>query len=175
MRRITFAVLAPCVLAPLIGGGSAGAGGPTNAIPLYSAGDRVDGLPLSAILQRDDTAQFVSFVYGDCEQSGDAGCAPPAEVQVWPACRRNLALYEDAFSSGGSPEPITVRGVPAALFDEGTRLELETQQSTIVVFADTRARVLRIAAALRSLDGSVPRGHPLPAPRRGEEEGAMAC
>ncbi len=175
MRRITFAVLAPCVLAPLIGGGSAGAGGPTNAIPLYSAGDRVDGLPLSAILQRDDTAQFVSFVYGDCEQSGDAGCAPPAEVQVWPACRRNLALYEDAFSSGGSPEPITVRGVPAALFDEGTRLELETQQSTIVVFADARARVLRIAAALRSLDGSVPRGYPLPAPHRGEEQGAMGC
>ena len=137
MRRITFAVLAPCVLAPLIGGGAAGAGGPTNAIPLYSAGGRVDGLPLSAILQRDDTAHFVSFVYGDCEPSGDAGCAPPAEVQVWPACRRNLALYEDASSSGGSPEPIMVRGVPAVLFDEGTRLELETQQSTVVVFADT--------------------------------------
>ena len=68
-----------------------------------------------------------------------------------------------------------MRGVPAALFDEGTRLELETQQSTVVVFADTRARVLRIAAALRSLDGSVPRGRPLPAPDRGDEEGPMGC
>ena len=59
-----------------------------HEFPLYDAGDRVDGLPLVAVLGRDDTADFVSFVYGDCTAGDDEGCAPPAEVQVWPACRR---------------------------------------------------------------------------------------
>ena len=63
-----------------------------HEFPLYDAGDRVDGLPLVAVLRRDDTADFVSFVYGDCTAGDDEGCAPPAEVQVWPACRRNLRL-----------------------------------------------------------------------------------
>ncbi len=175
MRRTTLTVSAACVMGLLVGGGSAGAGGPTNAFTLYWPGDRVDDLPLSAILQRDDTAQFVSFVYGDCEASGDAGCAAPAEIQVWPACRRNLALYEDASWSGALPELISVRGVPAALFDGGTRLELETGASAVVVFAHSRALLLRIAAALRSLDGSISPGRPLPAPDRAGEEGAAAC
>ncbi len=142
--------------------------------PLYKAGDRVDGLPLAAVLRREDTAEFVSFVYGDCG-GDDAGCAPPAEIQVWPACRRNLALYDDATDRGALAEPITLRGVPALLFDDGTRLELETGRSTVVVFAGTRARVLRIAAALRALDGSVPPGLPLPKPVRMQGGDALDC
>jgi hypothetical protein len=55
-----------------------------DEFPLYSAGADVDGLPLTAVLRRDGTASFVSFVYGDCVASGDSGCAPPAEVQLWP-------------------------------------------------------------------------------------------
>ncbi len=78
----------------LVGSVSAGGGRSAAASrsfdPLYSAGDRVDGLPLAAVLRRDDAAEFVSFVYGDCVAGDDAGCAPPAEIQVWPACRRNL-------------------------------------------------------------------------------------
>ena len=157
------------------GAGLAGAGPPSEVFPLYSAGERVDELPLAAVLRRDDTARYVSFVYGDCVASSDLGCAPPAEIQVWPACRRNLALYEGAESGGGPAERFTVRGVPAALFDDGTRLELETDRSTIVVFAGTRGRAFRISAALRSLDDSVLPGRPLPKPVRGQEGGAMSC
>jgi hypothetical protein len=135
-----------------------------DEFPLYSAGERVDGLPLTAVLRRDDTADYVSFVYGDCVADDDAGCAPPAEIQVWPACRRSLALYDGVTGESPSPERVVARGVPGAFFDRGTRLELQTGRSTVVLFADSRLRVLRIAAALRAVDGSVPAGVPLPAP-----------
>jgi hypothetical protein len=117
--------------------------------PLVYAGERVDGLPLVAIVRRDDTADYVSFVYGDCRPpSAEGGCAPPAEIQVWPAGRRNLGSYD--VSRGGSvAEPTTIRGSPAAFFDAGTRLELYTAQVTVVVFARSRERVGRIADALR--------------------------
>jgi hypothetical protein len=131
---------------------------------LYSAGERVDGLPLTAVLRRDDTADYVSFVYGDCVADDGAGCAPPAEIQVWPACRRSLALYDAGAAGSPSPERVVARGVPGAFFDGGTRLELQTGRSTVVVFAESRLRVLRIVAALRAVDGSVPAGVPLPPP-----------
>ena len=175
MQRITVSILAPgnVALALLVAGGSAGAGTPSETFPLYSAGERFDDLPLVALLRRHDTAEYVSFVYGDCKPTSDTGCAPPVEIQVWPACRRNLALYEHRPANAAPVERITVRGVPAALFDDGTRLELETDLSTVVVFAHTRARTLRIAEALRSLDDSVTPGRPLPKPVRGREGGAQ--
>lgn len=123
-----------------------------DEFPLYFAGERVDGLPLVAILRRKDTADYMSFVYGDCLPAGyDQGCAPPAEIQVWPGSRRSLEAYD--FSLPGAPEieRATVRGAPAAFLDGGTRLELFTGAATVVVFSDARARVLRIAAALRCL------------------------
>ena len=52
----------------LVGSVSAGGGGSPEELqsfPLYSAGERVDGLPLVAVLRREDAAHFVSFVYGD--------------------------------------------------------------------------------------------------------------
>jgi len=130
--------------------------------PLYYAGESVDGLPLAAIVRRNDTASYVSFVYGDCEPAAyDQGCAPPAEIQVWPACRRTLELY--GADSPGSPalEPTTIQGVPGALLDGGLQLELQAGRATVVVFGNSRARVSRIGRALRvvgsaSIDGSLP-------------------
>jgi hypothetical protein len=132
--------------------------------PLYNAGPLADGLPLVAVLRRNDTANYVSFVYGDCVPGDDLGCAPPAEIQVWPACRRNLALYEPAAPGIRPPERTTIRGVAAAVLEGETRLELETDRSTVVVFADSHARLLRIAAALRAVNGSVAPGELLPRP-----------
>lgn len=162
----------------LVNSVSAGGGHSAAAFqsyPLYNAGERVDGLPLAAVLRREDTADFVSFVYGDCVAGDDAGCAPPAEIQIWPSCRRNLGLYDGVQSAGAPAERISVRGVPALLFDDGTRLELETGESTAVVFAGTRARVLRIATALRAVDGTVLPARPLPQPTRGQGGGASDC
>jgi hypothetical protein len=144
--------------------------------PLYFAGDRVEGFPLVAVLRRADTADFVSFVYGNCTAADDLGCAPPIEIQVWPACRRHLALYRDNPSFAGSAtDRRTVRGVPAAVFDDGTRLELQTGRSTVVVFAESRARLGTVAGALRSLDAPASRRGALAAPIAGALEGELDC
>jgi hypothetical protein len=119
-----------------------------DEFPLYYAGDEVDGLPLTAVLRRDDGADYVSFVYGDCTPSSDGGCAPPAEVQVWPGGRRNAASYVDA---PGAPqlEQTEIRGRPAAFVGGGTQLEIYAEESTIVVFAHTRELALAVVNALR--------------------------
>jgi hypothetical protein len=142
--------------------------------PLFDAGERVDGLPLTAVLRRDDTADFVSFVYGDCTAADDAGCPPPLEIQVWPACLRNLHLYDSANAEAPMPEPTTVRGVPSAFFEDGLRLELQASRSTIVVFGNSRERVLRAAGALREVGTPAP-GTRLPAPVPGAVDGALSC
>ena len=143
---------------------------------LFFAGDRVESQPLAAVLRRSDTAEFVSFVYGDCVTADDLGCAPPIEIQIWPACRRHLALY-GLSGLGSTLERTTVRGVPAAVLDDGTRLELQSGRSTIVVFADSRVRAARVAGALRRLDAtdSAPRNQPLLPPAAGALEGTLAC
>jgi hypothetical protein len=116
--------------------------------PLLYAGEHVDGLQLVAILRRDDSAEYVSFVYGDCEPADEQGCAPPAEVQVWPACARSLDRCGSS-PDGPTAERTVVRGVPAVALDGGSQLELQSGRSTVVVFAETPARAARVARALR--------------------------
>jgi hypothetical protein len=119
-----------------------------DEFPLYYAGQEVDGLPLTAVLRRDDSADYVSFVYGACTPASDAGCAPPAEVQVWESADRNAGSYD--LSAPGSPplERTRIRGRPAAFVGDGA-LEIYADESTVVVFAGTRDRRLAIAKALR--------------------------
>jgi hypothetical protein len=176
---VTPAVGSLVVAATLALAGAVPSGGvvarPLDGLPVYSAGERVDGLELKAVLRRDDPASYVSFVYGDCLPADDAGCAPPAEVQVWPACSRSLALYRTPARPGPEVEAAAVRGVPAAFLDGGTRLELQTGAVTVVVFAGSRERVLRIVGALRAVDGSVAPGAPLPPPTPDALEGEARC
>jgi len=187
MRPLLGVIASAVAVLTLVGAGSARDGEPATPErftlegarefddhPLYFAGDRVEGHRLVAVLRRSDTADFVSFVYGECMPDDDTGCAPPIEIQVWPACRRHLALYA-VFPPGAVLERTTARGVPAAVLDGGTRLELQTGRSTIVVFADTRARLARIARSLRSLDAPVARGGALPPPVAGALEGELDC
>jgi hypothetical protein len=144
-----------------------------KAFPVYNAGDEVAGLSLAATHRRADSADFVSFIYGTCyNPTGDA-CAPPAEVQNWPACRRHLGLYKGPYSP--VPEPTTVRGAPAAFFEGGRRLEIQTGRSTVVVFARERSEALEIAEALRGVNVPTTDGDPLPRPAPGALTGAVAC
>jgi hypothetical protein len=143
-------------VAPLVGDLTLVQARAFDEFPLLYAGERVGELPLVAIVRRDDTADYVSFIYGDCRPaSPDGGCAPPVEVQVWPAGRRSLVSY-DGLRGGSPPELTRVRGSPAAFFDAGTRLELYTAEVTVVVFARTQAQVERIADALRCVGSDAP-------------------
>jgi hypothetical protein len=145
--------------------------------PLYYAGDSVNGHPLTAVEHDTHPAEVISFLYGDCtpprapDGSYDGGCALPVEVQVWPACFRNPTLYGGA---PGSPVPVntTVRGVPAAFFEGGNRLEIQTGTSTVVIFADSPATV---AGALRGVNNDVPTRVDLPAPAAGSMTGELKC
>src|SRR5215203_4975520 len=116
--------------------------------PLYDAGDSVEGLPLVAELRRlGGGTNYVSFIYGDCAALDDYGCAPPVEIQIWPACLRNPSLY----ATPGAPvgEKATVRGAPAAFYEDGRRLEIQTSTSTVVIFGRSQTEVVTVADALR--------------------------
>lgn len=130
-----------------------------DEFPLVWAGESVAGLPLTAVLRRnDEAARYISFVYGDCTPASDGGCAPPVEVQVWPASARGLGSFG---SVAGAPvlEPTRVRGVAAGFVGE-SQLELYGSRSTVVVFSDSRERSLEVAGALRCLAWMRPRDGP---------------
>lgn len=164
----------------------------------FSAGGSPLGLPLTATLRRCDIAteegepgaNYVSYIYGTCEfrnaENGDGGCAPPLEVQTWPACRRSVANY----TYEGKPyphEPLPdERGAEVAGFEEGGRLEVYSGSSTVVVFANDPAVAQKVLSLLRpqapdsrpatrasELETEVPQG--LVAPDPGATEGKLAC
>jgi hypothetical protein len=155
---------------------SLGAARGFSDFPVYYAGDAVQGVPLVAVLRREDAANYVSFVYGQCDAQDEVGCAPPGEVQVWPACVRNPSVYARNRSPvAPRPVPSSVRGVPAAAFEEGHRLEIQTGKSTVVVFGHTPQFVRALAAELRGVNLAVERGAPLPAPAQGVLDGSLSC
>jgi hypothetical protein len=152
--------------------------------PLYALGESFEGLPLTAITSREDApaagervpANYVGFIYGDCVARSEQGCPPPLEVQIWPACVRSLADY--SLTPAGAPLPhesTMVRGVPAALFEEGLRLELYTGDVTIVVFGLERAQIQRAAAALRAANALASSAPMLPPPVAGAIAGTLRC
>lgn len=180
-------------------GGSAGASAPDplkgnfsiaqaqafNDFPLYNAGSSLEGMPLAVFYDSGGFSPSVSFIYGDCQATDDMGCAPPVQVQVWPACIRNPSLYDSARPGALTPEPTSVRGVPAAFFEDGHRLEIQTGTSTVVVFARSRDEVLQVASALRGVNvaAQASRGvnvaaqasEALPAPAAGALDGTLKC
>ena len=135
-------------------------------------------------------ADYVSYIYGDCEylksENIEGGCAPPLEVQTWPACRRSLANY--TYEGKAYPyEPLPdERGAEVASFEEGGRLELYSGSSTVVVFANDPALAQKVLSLLRpqapdsppatrasELDTDVPQE--LAAPEPGATEGKLTC
>lgn len=154
-----------------------------SAFPLYYAGDSFDGLPLTAITRRLQTtrlepepgrANFVGFLYGDCEPVSDGGCPLPLEIQVWPACERTLASY----TMGGQPmahDRTTLRGVPAAIFDNGGRLELYTGRVTVVIFGMSKEQMERATDALVPVNFDAETADDLPMPDAGALEGKLTC
>jgi hypothetical protein len=153
---------------------------------LYSAGQSFEGLPLTGMTRRLEArvapdparANFVGFRYGDCTPTSDAGCPAPLEIQVWPACERNLSTY--SLTPLGDPLPhedATVRGVPAAFFEDGQRLEVYTGSVSVVLFGRGKAQLLRAADALRAVNAQsgARTGERLPASAAGALAGKVSC
>jgi hypothetical protein len=158
--------------------------------PVYWTGnDGFEGHRLTSINHRrgadsaapGPAADYVSVKYGTCESSGS--CAVPLEVQTWPSCLRNResrVLVPDLDGPGPKEavpyprEDIKVRGVPAAIFDNGTTLEVYTGSETVVVFGNTREEVIDAARELDVANGNRAAAD-LPAPTPAALEGTEPC
>ena len=133
----------------------------------YFAGLDFEGLPLTAAMRNCDApvqgeagpgrSNDVDYVYGDCDvidnPDHDGGCLFPLEVRTSPACEDNLSLYYRYPQLSGKPVPFKrteIRGVPAASFEQGRRLELYTGDATVRVMGDDPDQVRRAALDLRS-------------------------
>lgn len=127
----------------------------------------------------------VTVVYGKCDfQADDRGsCDPPLEVQSWPACERNASLYEKG--NGLKLDSITIQGAPAAVFEDGQRIEVYTGSSTVVVFAHDPTTALAAAKSIVAIPADQPPSVPpidgvgqpgsLPPPVEGAMDGSLTC
>lgn len=189
---------------------------------LFNVGDKFDRLTLTAVhrvcsnprpmvsesaggIDPDSLGRsnFTSFLYGDCAPRGDAGCASPLEIQVWPTCERDPTRYDDVKPVGdlgpdevGGPRLVarmTIRQMPVFVFEgraaaEPDRVEAVVGGSTVVVFlgaggGSTLDDMLRVIEELRPAGTSVGRtsgvanslGGPLAAPADGALAGGRGC
>jgi hypothetical protein len=146
----------------------------------YSLGSKFQDLPVTAVIRRCDApypgekirANYVSYIYGDCEVTPDVdGCAPPLEVQTWPACERSLGDYETGGGAVYSPAELgDARGVPAETFDGDSRVELYTGNSTVVIFGAGKDQASEAIDSLRAEQT----GSPLEAPAAPEPKASAA-
>jgi hypothetical protein len=155
-----------------------------NDFQVYFLGKQFEKLTVTRRLRRLDKrtapqeyrANYVSYIYGTCALDGDAGCAPPIEVQNWPTCERNPTTYR--LTPKGDPVPhtnLTIRGAPAALFEDGLRLEIYTGRTTVVIFGNDAAQVRRATDVLQSVDGTIKPRQKLPPPDPGAIDGKIKC
>ena len=126
-------------------------------------------------------ADFTEVSYGDCHATPGNACSLPLTVQSWPACERNLSLYDRYSGPDFAPPPqhtnLTIRGVPAASFNDGEWLEVYTGDTTIVIFGQTEQLQEAAANALVGNDDGdkVTATEQLPDPEPGATSGQLSC
>jgi len=172
-KAATLALAAICTLLVLAGCGTAHpkplpSGSLAEArtfpyFPVYWVGRNFDGHPLAAA---DGLRNYVPLIgdsvyYGDCVQGegifGGGNCELPLQVTtVVYALHSNAGL--------GVQRNTLVRGVPAAVYDEGRAIELYTGRLAIDIFSDSFAHALQAADELRPMNapGSATADLPLP-------------
>ena len=164
---------------------------------VFSSGPEVGGLPMTAAVRRcdfatpayEEPANRLTYSYGTCEiEAGETGCAPPLEVQTWPACQRSLADY--SFEGEPIPHRLIGRlgGAKVVEFDflVENRIEVYAKSSTVVIFADSpglaREAVSRLTPQMRGTPPATRRDElqkqppgALEPPVDGATEGELKC
>ena len=118
-----------------------------GALPVYAAGGRVHGLPLTgnAVTRSGRRADSVSMYYGSCPAQGsdEPRCVYPLEIQSWRACDHSRAV-----AAAQRPRLRKLRGAELATFPDG-RAEVYTGTATVVIFAATPTLTHAAASALK--------------------------
>jgi hypothetical protein len=134
---------------------------------VYTLGERFRREYATRLGARCETrANEAEVFYGPCRDGGESGCGNDISARSRPACQRPSELYTifNGSSAGDLRNPKTIttlRGVPAAVFEE--QIELVTRDTAIIVFAD--ANIAREAVdALRPAARATATGAPLPKP-----------
>ncbi|HEX4108201.1 MAG TPA: hypothetical protein VHX88_08720 [Solirubrobacteraceae bacterium] len=133
---------------------------------LYWAGRKFQRIPVTQAdgLQTYDPSEGSGVYYGHCESGkgvfGTGACTLPLEIQT-------SAYSEHSNRQLGPQWNVVLRGVPAAMFDDGDSIELYTGTVAIDVYADSARRALSAVRALAPLNApaSGPADGFLPAPR----------
>jgi hypothetical protein len=149
--------------------------------PVFYAGEEVNGQELTATnyepLGPMRKSQWsVGFSYGTCDIGpgfDPGGCSLPVSISNEPACSRNLAMYGGALSP--KPHMTRVRGTTAAFFEGGSRLEIQTGTTTVVIFAWSKREAVSVAENLRGLNVPTSPSDRLPPPAPGAVEGTLLC
>jgi hypothetical protein len=118
---------------------------------MYFLGESFEGYEL-------EHAEPGFFVYGTCDPGPDSGCGPPVQIQHIPYRSRDWEIAQGCRRAG------TIRGVPAIHHDTYIAL---TRGWFVKIYATSGAQTKRAFGALRSLDGRIARGDPLPRARAG--------
>jgi len=127
-------------------------------VPRYSVGSSFEGHKLTKSFRRCDRpdpmgrANFASEIYGSCDAKPGKGCAPPMEIQTFPACERNSNSY--TLNPEGDPLPrenVKIAGLPGAIFEGGHRVEVYMHNATVVIFGENPAQIRRAATQLRKV------------------------
>jgi len=131
--------------------------------PIYWAGLRFEGIPLTQVDRgRDyDPSLGMRVYYGSCLHTNPlvaGSCTLPLEI--------NTVAYKPHSNVGLGPRIRTkIRGVPAVIYDQGDSIEIYSGTVAIDVFADNPGRALRAAEALRPLNFRGTSREPLPRPQ----------
>ena len=159
------ALLAGCTSHPPPPLGPRDLGSPRSfrLFPIYWAGLRFEGIPLTQVDRgRDYNATLgMRVYYGSCLHSNPlvaGSCTLPLEI--------NTTDYRTHANIGvGENVRTTTRGVPAVIYDHGDSIELYSGKVAIDVFADNPSRAFRAAQAMRPINWHGTSNDPLPRPQ----------
>jgi hypothetical protein len=131
--------------------------------PVYWTGPRFGSYPLAAADGRKSYSSAIgdSIYYGDCVAGksalGESGCELPLQVTT--------VIYRMASTASLGPHRnALLRGVPAAIFDDGRSIQLYSGRLAINVFSSSPAEALRAVRRLRPLNAPGSASRPLPPP-----------
>ncbi|HEV3407900.1 MAG TPA: hypothetical protein VG079_04350 [Gaiellaceae bacterium] len=112
--------------------------------PVYWLGESFEGLPIAG-----RSTHPPSFFYGGCQTDEQDDCPPEVQVQNWLLARRPPAQFDESIQC----HRLTVRGVPAALWEGAGAFDIYTGDRTVTLFGDVLAQMRRAADALHPVDG----------------------